>query len=203
MKKLSRKEKNRIIIIATLILIAIIIIVPKLVKDSSLKQDFNVKDITKVDRIVLEDLDGNKSDLTKTNDSVWMINKQYQAAPLMITTLLETLRDMRIREPIAKAAHPHVIKQLSTRRVRCDVYVKAYYINLGFLKLFPHDKLSKTIYVGGQTMDNMGTYMLLKGTKEPCIVYIPNFRGFLTPRFTPVASLWRVHTMFKISPKEI
>jgi len=203
MKKINRNQKNYMILGTIVVLILVIILVPKLVKDSSIKQDFNIDETAKVTRIVLEDLDGNKSDLTRKDDSTWMINNQYQAAPVMIETLLETLKDMRIREPIAKAAHPNVIKQLSTRRIKCDVYQRAYYIHIGFIKLFEHQKLVKTIYVGGQTMDNMGTYMLLKGTKEPCIVYIPNFRGFLSPRFTPVASLWRVHTMFKISPKEI
>ncbi|MDD4002450.1 MAG: hypothetical protein PHU35_06635, partial [Bacteroidales bacterium] len=183
MKKISRGQKNLIIVGAIIVLIAIIAIVLTSQKSTTIDQNFHIQDTKKVVRIILEDRDGLKSELKKTNDSTWIVNNDFQAAPQMIKTLLETLRDMRVREPVAKSAHSNIIQQLSARHTRVDVYTESYFINLGFIKLFKKEKLEKTIYVGNQTMDNMGTYMLVKGTDNPCVVHIPNFRGYLSTRF--------------------
>jgi len=43
----------------------------------------------------------------------------------------------------------------------------------------------------------MGTYMLMEGTEEPYIVYIPNFRGFVSSRYSTVKADWRDFTVFK------
>jgi hypothetical protein len=42
--------------------------------------------------------------------------------------------------------------------------------------------------MGPATMTNVSNYAILEGFDEPCIVYIPGFRGFLTPfyAFKPV-----------------
>jgi len=203
MKKISRGQKNLIIVGAIIVLIAIIAIVLTSQKSTTIDQNFHIQDTKKVVRIILEDRDGLKSELKKTNDSTWIVNNDFQAAPQMIKTLLETLRDMRVREPVAKSAHSNIIKQLSARHTRVDVYTESYFINLGFIKLFKKEKLEKTIYVGNQTMDNMGTYMLVKGTDNPCVVHIPNFRGYLSTRFDTQADDWKTHTIFKYHPSNI
>ncbi|MDD2191895.1 MAG: DUF4340 domain-containing protein [Bacteroidales bacterium] len=203
MKKLSRNKKNLIIIGTIIVLTLIIAIVVSTQKTSTIAQNFHIEDTRKVVRIVMEDRDGYKSELTKANDSVWMVNNEFVAAPQMVKTLLETLRDMRVREPVAKSAHANIIKQLSARHVRIDIYSQSYYINLGFIKLFKKEKFEKTLYVGSQTMDNMGTYMLVKGTKNPCVVHIPNFRGYLSTRFDADPDDWKTHTIFKYHPSNI
>ena len=104
MKKLSRNKKNLIIIGIIIVLTLIITIVVSNQKTSTIAQNFHIEDTKKVVRIVMEDRDGYKSELTKTNDSVWMVNNEFVAAPQMVKTLLETLRDMRVREPVAKSS---------------------------------------------------------------------------------------------------
>ncbi|MFA6199732.1 MAG: DUF4340 domain-containing protein [Bacteroidales bacterium] len=203
MKKLNRSQKNYIIIGVIVFLCLITVIVLSTQKNSSLRQNFNIEDTAKLTRLVLEDRDGNKTELKKTNDSTWIVNNDFQAAPMMVKTLVETLRDMRVREPVARAAHANIIKQLSARNVRIDIYTQGYYIHLGFIKLFKREKLEKSIYIGNQTMDNMGTYMLIKGTKNPCVIHIPNFRGYLSSRFTADADDWKTHTIFKYNPNDI
>ena len=136
MKQLTRKQKNYIIILAIILLSIITTIVLSTRKDSTLEQNFHIDDTKKITRIVLEDRDGNKTDLKKTSDSVWVTNNDFEAAPMMVNTLLQTLRNMRVRGPVAKAAHANIVKQLSARNVRVDVYTQSYYINIGFIKLF-------------------------------------------------------------------
>lgn len=203
MKQLTRKQKNYIIIGVIILLCIITAVVLLTREDSTLEQNFHIEDTRKITRIVMEDRDGNKTDLKKTNDSVWTVNNDFQAAPMMVSTLMETLQNMRVRGPVAKAAHANIVKQLSARNVKVDVYVQSYYINIGFIKLFKKEKLEKTIYVGDQTMDNMGTYMMVKGKNNPSVIHIPNFRGYLSTRFTADANEWKTHTIFKYNPNDI
>ena len=63
------------------------------------------------------------------------------------------------------------------------------------------NEASKTYYVGGESKDMIGSYMLLENSNRAFVVYIPGFNGFLAPRFTidgtKVSSdLWRDRTIF-------
>lgn len=200
--KLNRKQKNLIGLLSIIILITISLVVVFSQKSSTIEQNFHIKDTNKITKIVIEDREKNISKVVK-QDSIWMVNDKFQASPLMVSTMLETLREMRIREPVARAAHENIIKQLSARNTRIDVYTESYLINLGFIKLFKREKLEKSIYIGNETMDNTGTFMLIKGTKDPCVIHIPNFRGYLSSRFTAVENDWKMHTIFKYKPQEI
>ena len=200
--KLNRKQKNLIGLLSIIILITISLVVVFSQKSSTIEQNFHIKDTNKITKIVIEDREKNISKVVK-QDSIWMVNDKFQASPLMVSTMLETLREMRIREPVAKAAHENIIKQLSARNTRIDVYTESYFINLGFIKLFKREKLEKSIYIGNETMDNTGTFMLIKGTKDPCVIHIPNFRGYLSSRFTAVENDWKMHTIFKYKPQDI
>lgn len=200
--KLNRKQKNLIGLLSIIILITISLVVVFSQKSSTIEQNFHIKDTNKITKIVIEDREKNISKVVK-QDSIWMVNDKFQASPLMVSTMLETLREMRIREPVAKAAHENIIKQLSARNTRIDVYTESYFINLGFIKLFKREKLEKSIYIGNETMDNTGTFMLIKGTENPCVIHIPNFRGYLSSRFTAVENDWKMHTIFKYKPQEI
>lgn len=200
--KLNRKQKNLIGLLSIIILITISLVVVFSQKSSTIEQNFHIKDTNKITKIVIEDREKNISKVVK-QDSIWMVNDKFQASPLMVSTMLETLREMRIREPVARAAHENIIKQLSARNTRIDVYTESYFINLGFIKLFKREKLEKSIYIGNETMDNTGTFMLIKGTENPCVIHIPNFRGYLSSRFTAVENDWKMHTIFKYKPNEI
>lgn len=200
--KLNRKQKNLIGLLSIIILITISLVVVFSQKSSTIEQNFHIKDTNKITKIVIEDREKNISKVVK-QDSIWMVNDKFQASPLMVSTMLETLREMRIREPVAKAAHENIIKQLSARNTRIDVYTESYFINLGFIKLFKREKLEKSIYIGNETMDNTGTFMLIKGTENPCVIHIPNFRGYLSSRFTAVENDWKMHTIFKYKPQDI
>ena len=115
MKQLTRKQKNYIIIGVIILLCIITAVVLLTRKDSTLEQNFHIEDTRKITRIVMEDRDGNKTDLKKTNDSVWTVNNDFQAAPMMVNTLLETLRDMRVKGPVAKAAHANIVKTFTIK----------------------------------------------------------------------------------------
>ena len=84
------------------------------------------------------------------------------------------------------------------------IYQIVYRINLfEKIKLFPHEKCTKVYYVGDETQDNQGNFMLLEGSEEPYIVSLPGFRGFLSPRFTALESDWRKRVIFELKMSDI
>jgi hypothetical protein len=105
--------------------------------------------------------------------------------------------NVAIRYQVAKSMMNSVITRMAVLAVKVEVYQMVYRINLfDEIHLFRHEKLTKVFYVGDNTMDNLGTYMLVEGSKEPFTTWIPSFRGFLWTRFIPKEDLWRDYSIF-------
>ncbi|MEE1142355.1 MAG: DUF4340 domain-containing protein [Bacteroidales bacterium] len=199
---MKRKTKNRIILFSTLLLIVVVVVVLLLRDNSTIEQNYHIEDTSSITKVFIDDKDGNHLELIKETDSIWKANNS-PANMKVVDMLLSTLKDMRIREPIAQAARNNIVKQLAASGKTVKIYQDAYSINLGFIKLFKKEKLTKTIYVGSETQDNMGTYMMLKGEESPCIIYIPRLKGYLSSRFSALEDFWKSHAVFKYNKGEI
>lgn len=199
---MKRKTKNRIILFSTLLLIVAVVVVSLLRDNSTIEQNYHIEEPKSITKVIIDDKDGNHLELIKETDSIWKANNS-PANMKVVDMLLSTLKDMRIREPIAQAARNNIVKQLAASGKTVKIYQDAYSINLGFIKLFKKEKLSKTIYVGSETQDNMGTYMMIKGEDNPCIIYIPRLKGYLSSRFSALEDFWKSHAVFKYNKGEI
>ena len=203
-KKLNRKQKN-LFGLGIIVFVVLVSVVLWLVFDKSatIKQDFHIENADKITKFVIKDRDNNAVILEKKSDSLWTVNKKYEASLGFVNTMIETLREMRIRELIPKAARNRIIKSLASEGKIAEIYVEDYRIKFWFVKLFKHQYLKETYYVGHETSDGMGTYMLKKGEKNPYIIYIPRFKGYLATRFTAIEDSWRSHAIFKYKQSEI
>ncbi|MBO4599430.1 MAG: DUF4340 domain-containing protein [Bacteroidales bacterium] len=197
------KKKKNIVIIAAVLVIGLIalLIAQQGSKTATFAQDFHVEDINSVTKIYMADKQDNHVLLQRvadsTHDTMWTVDGIYPASQPMIDLLLETLHDMRIRQQVNKNAVPQAVKLLSARAVKVEVYQRKYFINWfnGKLRLFPHEKLAVTYYVGHETQDMMACHMYREGDKQPYIIHIPGFRGYLTPRFVTDPMSWRSHNI--------
>jgi hypothetical protein len=200
-------KKNRIhlILVVVLIIIAVILILNK--SASTLRKDymeFAVKDTASITRIFMSDKKNNKVLLVRQNEGKWKLNNEYEATTDGINVLLKTLANIAVSAPVSKAAYKNVITRMSAIATKVEVYQQVYRINIfNAIKLFRHEKLVKTFYVGDATKENTGTYMLIEGSDMPFITYIPSFRGYLSSRFIPLEDAWRDHTVFNIFIKDI
>lgn len=199
---MKRKTKNRIILIVSFLLIVGVVAILLLKDNSTIEQNYHIEEPKSITKVIIDDKDGNHLELIKETDSIWKANNS-PANIKVVDMLLSTLKDMRIREPIAQAARNNIVKQLAASGKTVKIYQDAYSINLGFIKLFKKEKLTKTIYVGSETQDNMGTYMMLKGEESPCIIYIPRLKGYLSSRFSALEDFWKSHAVFKYNKGEI
>ena len=200
-------KKRNIIIIAVVAIVCIAALIVALhgSRKATFKQDYHIEDISTITRIFLADKQDGEVLLTRTNDSTWTVDNRYPANQPMVNLFLETLNTMRIRQQVNRNAVPTVIKHLAAQGIKVEVYQKVPLINWfgGKLKLFNHEKLTCTYYVGSETKDMLGSYMFREGDKVPCVIYIPGFRGFLTPRFVTDPLKWRSHTIVDLDAKAI
>lgn len=184
-------KKNIIIIglIAVLGIIAVVLISRN--SNSTIKRelrDFAIEDTASIDRIFMVRKDNQQVTLTRVGDH-WMVNDKFVVRPDAIDMLLKTLNRIRIKSPVSTSMLDNAVRMLATRNTKVEVYHKK--------------KLMKTIYVGGPTQDQMGTFMMLEGSSVPFVVHIPGFIGYLSTRFFIEESGWRSTSIFNYNFPDI
>lgn len=150
---------------------------------------FTIKDLSKIQRVYIADKKGDAIDLTRTADG-WLLNNKYKASTRMSALLMEALGGQQAKYPAPKKAHDNIIKAMSGRAIKVELYDK------------DGDPIRK-FYVGGQAPDNSGTYMLVEGAKRPYVVQLPVFQGYLTPRYSTSLKDWRDRTVVALDSADI
>ena len=157
-------------------------------------ENFAISDTASVSKIFIAD----RSGVTITLDRVengWIVNNKYEVRKDAITTILNTIQQIRIQRPVPKNAFENVVKNLATTGVKVEIY--------------SDNKMPiKTYTIGNSTANHLGTYMLLADAESPFIVHIPSFNGFLSPRYGIQGGRlnekdWRTTTVFKLNSTEI
>jgi hypothetical protein len=150
--------------------------------------DFAYTDTAAVDRIVIWDKTPDTVVLTREK-SGWKVNGAYAARPDAVEVILETLHRMALRNFPQKSALPAIVEAMSTYGKEVTVYANGEEV--------------KHFYVGTETPDMLGTYMMLHGADQPYAVYIPGFNGYLSSRFFTREDLWRDRTVFGVDHREV
>lgn len=196
-------KKKNIILVAAVVMVGIIALIVALrgSRKATFRQDFHIEDPSTVTRIFMADKQDNEVLLTRVGDSTWIVDNTYPASYPVVKLLLQTLGDMRIRQMVNRNAVPTIIKDLAARAIKVEVYQRLPWINWfgGRVKLFYRERLTTTYYVGRETQDMLGSYMFRQGDELPCVVHIPGFRGFLTPRFVTDPLKWRSHNIVDLN----
>lgn len=164
---------------------------------------FAVKDTASITKVFLADKNNNTILLEKKETGDWLLNKTYKARMSGVNMLLETFHDLVIKYPVPKNAHNNVISRLAVRSIKVEIYQQVYGIDIFGIRLFDHEKLTKTYFVGDATPDNMGTFMLMEGAEVPYVVQLLGLRGFVAPRYSTQEKDWRDHTVFRTRLNEI
>jgi len=153
-------------------------------------RDFAIEDTAAIDRIFIVDKLGKSALLERKGKGYWLVNNAYQARQDAVNNLLLTLKKLAIKAPVAKSMEENVLKDLAgPLQKKVEVYASG--------------KKIKTIYVGGETIDKQGTFMLLEHSSVPFEIHIPGHRGFLQTRFITDERIWRDQTIFAAEKSEI
>ncbi len=142
---------------------------------------FTIKDTGSIGKIFLSDKE-NRLTLQRT-DTGWTVNGKYRVLQNPMQTLLQALHDQAAIAPVSKAAHDGVVKAMAVTNTKVEVYNR-------------EGGKMRTFFVGNESSNYHGTYMLLEGASRPYVVEIKGFEGFLTPRYAPKLQDWRDRTVF-------
>jgi len=196
-----KKHKLYLIVACLLAVLSILAIayksgwLSKSQKIYNLSTIFAIEDTTAITRIFIADMFQNKVLLSKT-EAGWMVNNEKPASEFKIADLLVTLNSLRVAQPVAKAAHNSTIQMLATSANKVEVYAKKPLFKLFGHSFFTKERLIKTYFMGDATQNNLGSFALLKGLDEPYVVYMPGFRGYVSPQFSPKPIDWYSHCIF-------
>lgn len=151
-------------------------------------KEFAVKDTSEITRIFLADLKGNKVALTRSG-SGWLVNDSFPSNPGRIELLLDVISNVEVKSPVPLVARDEVIRSLASEHVKIEIY--------------KGKRMVKAYFVGKETKDGFGTYMALDNKqKEPFIMFLPGFNGYLTVRYFAEAEDWRSKAVFNYNPAE-
>lgn len=191
-------KRNRIALIIVLVLGVVAFWLIRNNTKSTVPQklrDFAVKDTASITKIFLADKTGKTVTLTREGEGLWRVNDKYYARQDAVNTLLYTIYSIEVKEPVGKKAQDNIVKALASGATKIEIY--------------SGDELIKMYYVGGETQDQLGTYMLLVNEKTgenssvPFVMYVPGFEGYLTTRYFTEAKDWRDRSVFKYVPNRI
>ncbi len=152
-------------------------------------KDFAIQDTAVITKIFLADKTGRSVLLQKQLNQTWLVNGIHKADQKKVDLLLATMKQVQVRNPLAESEFNTVVAKMAANSVKSEFY--------------KNDKLIKTIYVGGQTNDNTGTFMMIDGASTPYVTHIPGFVGYLTPRFNTEAIRWKSKEVFVLPAEDI
>ncbi len=192
-------KKNRlpIIVLILLVLVSLYFLFFKsgfstiIAKDN----DFALKDTGSITKIFIANKNNSSVTLTREGKGAWLVNNHFTAREDCIKTLLATINMLTVKTVIDSRSWNQAIKNLAAQAIKVEIY--------------EGDKRVKVYYVGGETADELGTYMLLSNPeteenyKQPYIIYIPGFDGYLTPRYFVSEADWRDRTILQCYPYDL
>ena len=118
-----RKNRYFLIIALLLAVIAAFLIFNRSKKTLSAEiSEFSVSDTASVTKIFMADKSNNKVLLERRGDKTWSLNGNYDAHVENMNIFLQTICNLEVREPVAKAAHNNILKLLSTKSVKVEIY---------------------------------------------------------------------------------
>jgi hypothetical protein len=157
-------------------------------------REFAYKDTAAITGIFMADKDGQQAHV-KRGPKGWTVNEKYLCRSEAILNLLEVIKNLEVKMPVPKEARPHVLKFMSANAIKVEIY--------------KGEELVKQYYVGHETHDGEGSYMLLtnestgKNFADPYVCFIPGFTGYLQPRFIVNENDWRDRVVMNFIPPDM
>jgi hypothetical protein len=132
--------------------------------------DFRISDTDQIGKIFLASrIRGTQFVLERKGDD-WFVEDTIPVYPEIVTNLMTAIRTMKIRYRPAKAAIPNIAKDLAVDQVKTEIYDR-------------QGNLMKAYYVGGETSDARGTYVIMEGSEKPMVMQIPGVTGSFKVRY--------------------
>ena len=150
---------------------------------------FAVDDTAAIGKILIADMQGKKVVLERQKN-LWIVNGKFPVRNDYMEMLLSTIKRVTINYPVPETAMNTVVKEMASHNKKVEIYDKK-------------GKLMKAYFVGGPSLDALGTYMLMEKAKTPYVTAIPGFLGVLDTRYSTDEQVIRSLTIYNFRLNEI
>jgi hypothetical protein len=154
--------------------------------------DFEVKDTSSVDKIIISDIHKNKIEVIK-KDKIWIKSNGECIIQEPIQIILETFKNIQFKGYVPENARNNIVNRMMGNHTKVEI--------------FQNGKWFKTWYVGFSTQDHYGTYMQLETPNEksdlPVIMKVKGLEGIIEPRFFADPRRWICTKLFSLDKNEI
>jgi len=150
---------------------------------------FKVEDTNQIHKVFIANRKGEQITLERRSD-YWIYNGKYKALPNAMENLMRAFGEVEMSYKPANAAIPNMVTNLATQGVKVELYDKA-------------GKQLKSYYIGGETSDSRGTYMIMEGSEQPYVVHLPTWGVNLRARFNLTGDQWRDKTVLGAKVEDI
>jgi len=155
--------------------------------------NFEVKQLKKIDRIILTANDGRQVELKKHNKTTWTLNDSLKARPDWVEFLFDAFEHQTPSAPVPTPQHDMVVKSLAGDHVHCQIFKK--------------DERLHNFFVSRMPGTGNITYMLNikdngENAERPYMVKYGLGNTFLGVRYEPTIEDWRSKRMLHFPAKE-
>ena len=161
----DNSDEKKLILILLLISIILLYLANKnnTTLDKELS-DFAIEDTSSIQQVYFADKLGNEVIISRENNQ-WLVNKTFIARKEAVEFMLKTMKDIEVKHPVSNSLHDRIIKNMATSAVKVEIFTN------------DRDNAYKTYYVGSESKDLVGSYMLFKKILVVLLWYI--FQGLM------------------------
>ncbi|MCZ2101143.1 MAG: DUF4340 domain-containing protein [Chitinophagales bacterium] len=152
-------------------------------------RSFSIKNMDEVQKIVIKHTKLQPVIFTRKGKN-WILNDKYDVDQDVFVNIEAVLERITLGYIPSKNATPHILKSIKENGIQVDIYTD-------------EDKPSKMFFIGSDTPDGSGTYMVMSGSSQPYVMQLPGLQGGLRSRFEQPAYNYRDKTLFKFKPEDI
>jgi hypothetical protein len=194
-------KKKIIVLITSIVLVGILIFFGiKVIKGSgsSLESElieFEIKEVDKIDRIVITDNYGRIMDLRLQKGATEWTDKDGNCIMQDgVEFILEACQKIEFKGYLTENSVETYNKMMLSQHIKVEYYMDG--------------KWHKTWYIGPATRDHLGQVMLLDSKElgrsdKPVIMSIKGMHGIIEPRFYADPYKWQCTQVFGLTPEEI
>jgi len=196
MKK--RYVKRTLVLVVLLLLLALlawlaISLIRQRGKSDAGSFDFAIQDTTAISAIEIRDAFGKTITLTKKN-GIWTDENGKCVEAQNISLILDVAKNIEFKGYLGDSSKKKLVNLMSTQHIRVRFYVDG--------------EWEKTWYIGPPSQDHYGQIMLLETedngkSKDPVMMRIRGFKGFISPRFFADRKKWMCTSLFSYTQDQI
>ncbi|MBT5354457.1 MAG: DUF4340 domain-containing protein [Flavobacteriales bacterium] len=163
------------------------------VKEEVNEKDFYLTETENIDKIIMSDKAGNIITLEK--EEKWILNSKYSVMEHQIERTLEVMKDLRIKSSVSEAMTEFVLQNIATKGVKVEI--------------FEGERKIKSYYIGGNTSNHDGTYMIMENAENAYVMHMPTKPNDLLAAKYGIELIsvnqnaWRERIKINISPEDI